>query len=54
MKLERAIDILENFTGYQVIYQSDREDDVPSVDEMLEAVRMAIDALKKEIEDETI
>jgi len=54
MTAEKAIDILSNFTGYKLIYPDGREDETPTVDEMLEAVKMAIEALRKELKDETV
>ena len=54
MTTERAVDILSNFTGYKLIYPVGREDEIPTVDEMLEAVKMAVEALRKELEDEAI
>jgi len=49
MTTEKAVDILSNFTGYSLIYPDVREDEIPTEDEMLEAVKMAIEALRKEL-----
>lgn len=54
MTIEKAVDILSNFTGYKLIYPVGREDEIPTVDEMLEAVNMAAEALRKELKDETV
>ena len=54
MTTERAVDILSNFTGYKLIYPVGREDEIPTVDEMLEAVKMAVEALRKELKDEVV
>lgn len=54
MTTERAIDILENFTGYQIIYPVGRDAEMPDMDESLEAIHMAIEALRKELKDETV
>ena len=54
MTTEKALDILENFTGYKLIYPVGREDEIPTVDEMLEAVKMAVEALRKELKDEVV
>lgn len=54
MITEKATDILSNFTGYTLIYPDGREDETPTVDEMLEAVNMAVEALRKELKDETV
>lgn len=54
MTIKKAVDILSNFTGYSLRYPDGREDEIPTVYEMLQAVNMAIQALRKELKDEAV
>lgn len=49
MNTDRALEILNDFTGYTVISNGENLDKLPTDDEMLEAVRLAVESLKKEI-----
>jgi len=48
MTAEKAVDILSNFMKYPIVRQNGRNAKMIDTEELHEAVRMAIDALRKE------